>query len=142
MISEVPQNRSALVTNVAGYLVTELIQQIFPHRFDALSLAIFLEHDAAVLRHRNASNGTASLKTARQCLSRLDITIRGGSRCAGGCPVLFEHLGKLVRSRLPGFAQVRVVPSILRDVSMVDEDRGGRAVCHVVASLTAYPSGQ
>ena len=44
MFSELPQNTSTSVTNMAEYLAPELIQRHFPHRFEELPPAIFLEH--------------------------------------------------------------------------------------------------
>jgi hypothetical protein len=45
VMSELPQNTSTSVTNMAEYLAPELIQRHFPRRFEELPAAIFLEHD-------------------------------------------------------------------------------------------------
>jgi hypothetical protein len=44
VMSELPQNRSTSVTNLAEYLAPGLIRRHFPHRFEELPPAIFLEH--------------------------------------------------------------------------------------------------
>jgi hypothetical protein len=44
VMSEVPQNPSTSVTNMAEYLAPELIQRHFPHHFEEIPPAIFLEH--------------------------------------------------------------------------------------------------
>jgi hypothetical protein len=45
LIGELPHNTSSSATNMAEYLAPELIQRHFPHRFEELPPAIFLEHD-------------------------------------------------------------------------------------------------
>ncbi len=44
VMSELPQNTSTSVTNMAEYLAPELIKRHVPHRFEELPPAIFLEH--------------------------------------------------------------------------------------------------
>jgi hypothetical protein len=44
VLDELQQNRSTSVTNVAEYLAPELVRHHFPHRFEAIPPAIFLEH--------------------------------------------------------------------------------------------------
>jgi hypothetical protein len=44
VMSELPQNTSTSVTNMAELLAPELVQKHFPHRFEELPPAIFLEH--------------------------------------------------------------------------------------------------
>jgi hypothetical protein len=43
VIGELPQNTSSSVTNMAEYLAPELVQRHFPHCFEAIPPAIFLE---------------------------------------------------------------------------------------------------
>ena len=43
-MSELPQNTSTSAMNMAELLAPELIQRHFPHRFEELPPAIFLEH--------------------------------------------------------------------------------------------------
>jgi len=43
-MGELPQNTSTSVTIMAEYLAPELIQRHFPHGFEELPPAIFLEH--------------------------------------------------------------------------------------------------
>lgn len=44
VMSELPQNRSTSVTNMAEHLAPELVRRHFPHRFEEIPPAIFLEH--------------------------------------------------------------------------------------------------
>lgn len=44
IMSELPQNPSTSVTNMVEHLAPELIQRHFPHRFEEVPPAIFLEH--------------------------------------------------------------------------------------------------
>ena len=44
VVSELPQNTSTSVMNMAEHLAPELLQRHFPHRFEELPPAIFLEH--------------------------------------------------------------------------------------------------
>ena len=44
VLSELPQNLSASVTDMAEYLAPEMVRRHFPHRFEAIPPVIFLEH--------------------------------------------------------------------------------------------------
>jgi hypothetical protein len=44
VMGELPRIRSTSVTNMAELLAPELLQRLFPHRFEELPPAIFLEH--------------------------------------------------------------------------------------------------
>jgi len=47
-MSELPQNRSTSVTNMAEYLAPELIQRQFPHRFEEVPPDVPADHRLVV----------------------------------------------------------------------------------------------
>jgi hypothetical protein len=109
-MGELSQNTSTSVTNMAEYLVPELIQRHFPQRFEELPPAIFLEHYV----EERTPQGRLGRKATWDRLSFHSSTQRrvwlsGQERLSFGDPH-WEHLPAHEVEALLGREEMRALP--------------------------------
>ena len=110
VMSELPQNTSTSVTNMAEHLAPELLQRHFPHRFEELPPAIFLEH---YVEERTPQGGLGRKATwdrlTFQSWAPRRVWLSGRERIAFGEPQ-WEHLPEHEVKALIGREEVRAIP--------------------------------
>jgi hypothetical protein len=122
VMSELPQNRSTSVTNMAELLAAELIQQHFPQRFDYEPPAILLEHYPTEYspQGRPARKPTWDRLSFHSWAPRR-VWLGGQERLAFGEPH-WEHLPEQEIEALLGRDEMTATPPTFR---ITDDQIGG-----------------
>lgn len=103
MATDLPENESTSVTNIAEYLAADAIARYFPHRFDEPEPVVWLEHYArgtgGPLRPRPAGMSDADRVTFSRWPPR-SVVSQGVRRVKLGeptwAPVSVEELSRLI----------------------------------------------
>jgi hypothetical protein len=110
VMSELPQNRSTSVTNLAEHLAPELVRRHFPHRFEEIPPAIFLEHyvEERTPRGRLGRKATWDRLSFHSWTPRR-VWLSGQERLSFGDPH-WEHLPEHDVETLIGEEEMRALP--------------------------------
>ena len=110
VMSEIPHNVSTSITNMAELLAPELIQRHFPHRFEELPPAIFLEHyvEERMRDGRLGRKATWDRVTFHSWAPRR-VWLSGHERISFGEP-RWEHLPEHEVEALLGKTEMTAIP--------------------------------
>ncbi len=119
LTGELPQHTSTSVTNMAEHLAPKLIQRHFPHRFEELPPAIFLEHyiEERTPDGRLGRKATWDRLTFHSWAPRR-VWLSGQERLSFG-DLHWEHLPEHEVEALLGKAEMAAIP---RDLPITSEN--------------------